>query len=280
MTETETVTSAVAKRDTGPEALIGTYKDAFATILPSHIKVDAFTSLAIYALRRNADLVKAATANPGSFIAAVLDCARLGLQPGDTFHFVPFGREIVGITDWTGEVELIYNAGAVSSVVAEIVRANDGFEYVPGINERPIHKADWFSDDRGDMVGVYAYAVMKDGATSKVVVMNRADIAKIRAVSKTQGSPSSPWNKWEDRMWRKSAVKQLAHWVPSDPEIRSRQIEAKNLTEGVRLARDLPAPSVDHDPDEVVDGEFVDDPENCPGCSSVIGGTHDEDCTA
>jgi recombination protein RecT len=276
---TETVSTAVANRDNGAEAMITTYKDDFATLLPSHVKTAQFVSLAIYALRRNKDLVRAANANPGSFIAALLDCARLGLQPGDTFHLVPFGNDIVGIVDWTGEIELIYNAGAVSSVVAEIVREKDDFEYVPGVNERPVHKADWFGE-RGKMIGVYAYAVLKDGATSKVVVMNEAEIDQIKAVSKTARSSSSPWQKWPDRMWRKSAVKQLAKWVPSDPEIRSRQQEAKATLSVVQDKHpEIPQPSHDLasdepkvDDDGVLIGELVED---CDVCGELGEPGHD-----
>jgi recombination protein RecT len=46
-------------------------------------------------VRRNKQLALIAQRNPGSFLAAVLDAARLGLEIGDTYHLVPFGNEVV-----------------------------------------------------------------------------------------------------------------------------------------------------------------------------------------
>lgn len=215
MTDT-TISKAVEKRDTGPAALLNEYRGDFALALPTHIRPDKWVRVAQGLLRRDPKLAAAARANPGSFLAAMLECARLGLEPGDTFHLVPFGSQIQGITDYTGEIELIYRAGAVSSVKAEIVYSGDEFDYSPDM-ERPRHKVDWFGD-RGEMVGVYAYGIFKDGATSRVVVMNKAQVEQVKAVSKTAHKADSPWKVWPDRMWLKTAVKQLAKWVPSSPE--------------------------------------------------------------
>jgi recombination protein RecT len=260
-----TVTQAVAQRDNSPSALIDRYQADFATVLPTHIKSDQWIRLTRGILRRDEKLAAVAKRNPGSFLAAVLDCARLGLEPGVTYHLVPFGGEIVGIVDYTGEIELIYRAGAVSSVKAEIVHANDTFEFDPSM-PRPHHVIDWFGGDRGAMIGVYAYAEMKDGGTSRVVVMNRAAVEKVKAVSKTAKKPDSPWQQWEDRMWLKTAVHQLANWVPTSAEYireQARAVAQAGVTNGMsrdELSRDAqawPAPAVDY-----VDGEVVDEAEN------------------
>lgn len=112
--------------------------------------------------------------------------------------------EILGITGYQGIIELIYRAGAVSSVVAECVYANDVFKFKPGIDERPDHEIDWDADDRGALRLVYAYAVMKDGATSKVVVLNKSAIAKIKSSAMGASSEYSPWQTNTDAMWLKS----------------------------------------------------------------------------
>lgn len=262
----ETVTAAVAKRDNTPQAMLGQYKQDFATVLPSHLPVDKWVRVAQGLLRRDEKLAKAATRNPGSFMSAMLECARLGLEPGDTFHLVPFGGEIQGIPDYTGEIELIYRAGAVSSVKAEIVYSGDSFRYSPDM-ERPQHEVDWFGE-RGDMIGAYAYAVMKDGSTSRVVVMSRKQIEQVKAVSKTANHSDSPWKRWEDRMWLKTVVKQLAKWVPSSPEYLQHALRATAMAEQIQT-KTLPAPArrparepvnVTHlgDGQHVVDAEVVD----------------------
>lgn len=257
---TDTVTQAVAKRDTGPAAVIQQYRGDFATVLPSHIKPDTWIRLATGLLRRDRNLAQVAERNVGSFLAALLDCARLGLEPGDTYHLVPFGNEIVGIVDYTGEIELIYRAGAVSSVKAELVHEKDRFTYRPDM-DRPHHEVDWFGD-RGEIIGVYAYAVMKDGATSRVVVMSRADVDRVKAVSKTASRADSPWRTWYDRMALKTAVKQLAKWVPSSAEYREAAARAAAAAEQaaavLQVAQELPPPNVDPDTG-VIDGDVVEE---------------------
>lgn len=258
---TETVSNAVATR--GPAALIAQYSNDFATVLPSHIKAETWVRVAQGVLRRNEQLAKVAQRNPQSFMAALLDCARLGLEVGDTYHLVPFGSEIQGITDYTGEIELIYRAGAVSSVKAEVVYSGDQFHYTPDM-ERPEHTVDWFNPaGRGDMVGVYAYAVMKDGSTSRVVVMSRAEVEKVKAVSKTSKSADSPWNKWEDRMYLKTAVKQLSKWVPTSAEYRREQLRAAVEADNLRAPRTGVDAATGHAYDtttgEIADAEIVED---------------------
>jgi recombination protein RecT len=265
-TTAETVTQAVAKRDTGPAAMIAKYSGDFATVLPSHVKPDTWVRLAQGALKKGKrlqdgrfELEAAAANNPGTFLAALLDAARLGLEPGsEQYYLTPrkvAGRlEILGIVGYQGHIELMYRAGAVSSVVAEVVHANDRFEYQPGRDEVPVHQIDWDADDRGPLRLVYAYARMKDGAVSKVVVLNKAAIETIKKSATAATSEYSPWVKHEASMWLKSAVRQLQKWVPTSAEYRREQ--ARALAEAQRVAEPVAAfrPS---EPDEVLDGEVV-----------------------
>jgi recombination protein RecT len=122
--------------------------------------------------------------------------------------------------------------------------------------DRPIHKPDYFGD-RGDIVGAYAYGVFQDGSTSKVVVINRAYIQKVKAQSRGSDKASSPWVKWPEQMVLKTVARRLEPWVPTAVEWR----------------QGPPLPGVSHviDPtlpaepliteDEVVEGEFVDEDE-------------------
>lgn len=271
---TTTTTQAVEKAKTGGEAMIEQYQGSFAQVLPSHVKPEMFIRVAQGLLRRTPALKLAAEKNPGSFLSALLDCARLGLEPGDTYHLVPFGNEVTGITDYTGEIELIYRAGTVSSIKAEIVYELDKFTWRPGEMERPDHRPppgadgepDWFSD-RGKMRGVYAYGVMKDGGTSRVIVMSEADVNRHKAIAKGTSRSDSPWKLWPESMWLKTAVKQLKKWVPSSAEYREQALRAEAAAQqeagvlGVSLpsydAPDIPAPN-DGDED-IVDAEVVED---------------------
>jgi recombination protein RecT len=223
--------NAVAKIDNSPASLVTQYRDDFAQLLPSHINADMWVRLATGALRKDKALAAAAQANPGSFMAALSDAARLGLEPATSQYYLTprkvKGRdEVLGIVGYQGLIELMYRAGAVSSIVAECVYSGDTFTYTPGVHERPIHGIDWDADSRGDLRLVYAYAVMKDGATSKVVVLNKAAIAKIKGSSSSARSDYSPWSTHPDAMWLKSAIRQLSKYVPTSAEYIREQLRA------------------------------------------------------
>jgi recombination protein RecT len=282
---TQTVTGAVAKRDQGPAELVRQSRSWFATIVPSHIDVAAFVALTIGYLRRNPKLAAAATRNPQSFMAALSECARLGLVPGDTFHCVPFEDrrngtvEITGIVDYTGEIELIYRAGAVASVKAEIVCDKDHFHFTTDM-DRPEHAPNWFGD-RGDLIGAYAYAVMKDGATSKVIIYSKAEIDRVKAVAKGTDRDDSPWKKWYDRMALKTVIHRLEHFVPTSAEYRREQLRAaaeiaQQVNSTTTGAAAVSAPPVSQ-ADDITDAEIVDEPsgpavpDETPGSGPAAG---------
>jgi recombination protein RecT len=251
--------SAVQQTQNTPTNMVSQYRGDFAMVLPSHIKPETWVRVAQGALKKGergsnglTKLEEAATNNPGAFMQALLEAARLGLEPGtEQFYLTPRkqkGRlEILGITGYQGEIELMYRAGAINSVTAEVVREHDVFDYQPGRDERPNHVIDW-DKDRGGLRLVYAFASMKTGGTSKVVVMNRDAINKVKGSAQGSSSEYSPWVKHEEAMWLKSAVHQLAKWVPTSPEY---------IREQLRAVRDVAAepapPNVDTTTGEIQD---------------------------
>lgn len=274
---TETVSNAVATRDNSPRALIEQYSEDFRTVLPSHVRPDTWVRLAQGALKKGkrldngkTELEVAAANNPGVFLAAVLEAARLGLEPGtEQFYLTPRkvkGKlEILGIVGYQGHIELMYRAGAISSVVAECVYEADEFDYQPGRDHTPRHRIDWDKADRGKLRLVYAYANMRDGSVSKVIVLNRAAINKAKASSAGSDSDYSPWRTHEDAMWLKTAVRQLQKWVPTSAEIRTElrndaAAVARAHAEGSRPQyQGQPLPAVDVETGEIIDGELVDE---------------------
>lgn len=267
---TETVTQAVARKETGPGALIKQYSGDFASVLPSHVRAETWVRLAQGALKKGKrgadgrfDLETAAANNPGVFLAALLDAARLGLEPGsEQYYLTPRkvgGRlEILGIVGYQGHIELMYRAGAISSVIAEVVYSNDKFAYQPGRDEIPQHEIDWDAEDRGTLRLVYAYARMKDGAFSRVIVLNKADIERIKKSSQGAKSEYSPWVLHEAAMWLKSAVRQLQKWVPTSAEYR-REI-ARTTAEAQRVAEqtpDVPPIPAGIEADDFIEGDVV-----------------------
>lgn len=252
---------------TSADLIVRQHAQELTSVLPSHLaeKGDGWINSAVAAVRKNRDLWRAANSNPGSLMNALSEAARLGLQPGSEEYYLTPRKakgqeEVLGIVGYQGEIELIYRAGAVSSVIAEVVYEQDRFDYQPGRDERPTHEIDWDLESRGELRLAYAYAVMKDGATSKVIVMNKAAIMKVKAVSQGSDSAYSPWQKWPEAMWLKSTVHQLAKWVPTSAEYIREQLRA------VRDVASEPAPITAHPTTEpevydVTDAEIIDEQE-------------------
>lgn len=216
------VSDAIAHRDDSPAAMIASYKQIYAGVLPSHMPADAFVRLAQGLLRKDRNLAQAAMNNPSSFMAALLDCARLGHEPGTpAYYLVPIKGAVEGWEGYRGVIERIYRAGAVESVQAAVVHDKDLYDFEPGM-DRPIHRHDRFADEteRGPRRGVYAYAVMAGGGISRVIGMGRTEVYKHRDMNPSAKRPDSPWNKWESSMWLKCAVHELEKWVPSSSEYR------------------------------------------------------------
>ncbi len=223
------MTDIATQQQGSPAAMLNAYVNDFASVLPTTgVNAATFVRRAQGLLRRDRNLARVATQNPGSFFAALLDCASLGHEPGSgAYHLVVFGQEVTGIEDYTGKIARIYRAGAVSAIKAEVVYANDTFRFNPARDARPEHDVDWDTDDRGPLRLVYAFAEMRDGSTSKVVVMNKSMIDRHRDVSRSGKSGSSPWTKWYESMALKTGIHELEKWVPSSSEYRDEMAKSR-----------------------------------------------------
>jgi recombination protein RecT len=222
----ESVGQEVA-RVSAPYALIEASKAEFGKLLPASIGPEKFARWGLTVLRnglaspvpsQRESWARVIDSEEGklSLMTALMDCASLGLEPGRTYHLVPFrnkqgGAEVTGITDYKGEIELIANAGGI--VIAELVHEKDPFEF-QSVYEYPDHQFDPFGD-RGEVIGGYAFTVTTGGViSSKVVHMSAAEFAKHEAASKTAGRDDSPWKLWRESMQLKTLIHELRKWVP------------------------------------------------------------------
>lgn len=269
---------------------IGAYKGELLAALPSHLqdKGVGWLTSSLSALRKNDFLLKCANQDPGSLIVALSQAAQLGLMPGtDEYYLTPKAGKILGIVGYQGEVELMYRAGAVSSVIVENVYENDKFEWNPGTMTKPLHQVDWFSGDRGKIIGSYAYAVMKDGAVSKVVIVNQERIERAKSASASASSgKNSPWTTDEAAMVLKTAAHDLAKWVPTSAEYIREQVRAVRdvANEPVKPAPE-PVPVTSprqHHPEQApvaeetadpITGELVDEGERTEADAAWFAGT-------
>lgn len=223
---TETVGQAVEQVQV-PARLIEGMAPEFAKVLPSFITPEKYARWGLSVIQKglSGGTEQAAKqreawqrvlgCEPGrlSLMSALMDCASLGLEPGRTYHLVPFGAEITGMTDYKGEIELIYRAMR-QPVIAMTVREADSYE-PQGPNTPPLHKYAAFKD-RGEIIGGYAYAQFSPGLYSLVAEMSEADFLKHRDKAKTK----NVWDEWPEDMRLKTLVRRLRKWVPWSVEVR------------------------------------------------------------
>jgi recombination protein RecT len=259
---TDTIAGAVARRS-DIEARLDKHVGWFDTIMPSHMPARQLVALAVGEFRKVRDLREAAEANPASFMAAVAECARLGLVPGDTGFLIGFkdknapgGKAVSFMTHWRGEVELIHRTGEVETVVCQIVRKHDHFRWVPSEMRIPEHHIPEDDDSgqvglsgavqRGPITGVYCYVRFKDGGRSFPTVMHISEVRKHYDVAKTHKfwgewpvkdkyPPETTAGAWTEDMVRKTAVHKHSDSVPKSPEY----LMAK-VAQGARIAETIP----------------------------------------
>jgi len=210
---TETVAQAAELATVAPRMLD---ESRWADLLPGHIGAAKFQRWALGMMQRS-DLIEVSRTPQGqlSIVKAFMDCASLGLEPGRTYHLVPYKGVVQGITDYKGEVQLIWNA-VQRPVIASLVYSKDTF-YMTGANLPPTHEADWFAEDgRGSIIGGYAYVQMGEGLYSLVIRMTEADFLKHRAKAQTK----NVWDEWPESMRLKTLVHQLRKWVPWSADVR------------------------------------------------------------
>ena len=276
MTRTGSVRAAAQDQQTDTAlATMERHKGELMQVLPSHMQTSGLSegwyAAALAALRKDKDLYATAKANPGSLMNALTEAARLGLTPGtDEYYLTIKAGKVLGIVGYQGEVELIYRAGAVSSVVVDVVRENDEFTWRQGEMSKPVHQPPagfrWFdTKSRGTVIGGYAYAVMRDGATSQVVIVDMERIERAMDASATAGKSHSPWTNDYAAMVKKTGAHDLTKWVPTSPEYMREQHRAVQDVAAERQQTPAPRAEVTDVSDlpeapPVLDGEVVDPP--------------------
>lgn len=222
--------------------------------LPRHMDADRLARVALTTIRTTPKLLECNTA---SLMAAVMQAAQLGLEPGLVGHcyIVPYGREATFIIGYKGMLDLARRSGQIESIAAYVVYDKDEFEVEFGLNEKLRHVPK-FEGERGQPRLVYAYAKLVGGG-HQVIVMTRDEIEAVRKRSKA--ATNGPWvTDWEE-MAKKTAIRRLFKYLPISIEI-ARAIEGADETIKHEIAEDMTeVPAIDV---EVVKSE--DAPDDTP----------------
>lgn len=239
----------ITKRDETPEGKLRSQLTAmtpqFAMALPSHIKPEKFQRVVMTVVQQNPDLLNA---DRRSLLGACIKCASDGLVPdGREAAIVVFGGKPQYMPMVAGLLKRARNSGDIASVTAQVVYEKDRFVWRPSEDKPLEHEAPPLAEDRGKAIGAYAQARLKDGSIVCEVVPLR-ELEKIRNVSRAKNS--GPWTQWTDEMYRKTAFRRLAKWLPMDAE------DADRLEQTMRRDDALGQPQGDADAGPIViDGE-------------------------
>lgn len=160
---------------------------------------------------------------PLSVFAAVMKAAQCGL-PLDGTHaaLVPFKEKGTAkaqfIPMFQGLIVSAMRNGDVKSIWSSVVYDGDEFREIRGSEPRLIHEPSKGKNRSIDnALGVYACAKLQSGEVI-FEYMDAGQVADIKASSKARDS--GPWavKSQEAEMWRKTAVRRLAKYLPKSPD--------------------------------------------------------------
>jgi recombination protein RecT len=186
----------------------------FKAALPPHIPVEKFKRVALTAIQNTPALVNA---DRRSLFGAFVRLAQDGLLPdGREAAVVMFGNKAQAMPMIAGVLKKIRQSGEVAKVSAQVVYANDKFVVKYGFDEDVEHVPPPLDKPRGDPIGAYATAVLKDGS-QLLEVMSREEIEKVRAVSRA--AKNGPWVAWWPEMARKTVMRRLSKRLPMSTDL-------------------------------------------------------------
>lgn len=202
--------------------------------------------------------------DPTSIKDAIVNVSLTGitLNPALKYaYLVP--RKIKEVTkcildiSYIGMVKILTDAGAVKNVDAGVIYSNDKYDFRRGSD--PYFKHQPALSGRGEKIGAYAIAYFRDGGF-QYEILGREEIEKIRSTSESyknvEGRKYSPWETWEDEMWKKSALKRLFKLLPktnfSDQLIAAISHEYENEVEDLKKPEDKYERIFDDIPDATI----------------------------
>lgn len=213
---------------------------------------------ALTALQTNPELLSGQVTQT-SVYTALLRCAQDGLLPdGREASFVRRGKEIVYQPMVGGFRKRAAEQGF--SLTAQVVYAGDEFDYTLGLSPTLIHKPPKLDIERGDPIGAYAIAHHPDHG-SFLEVMSRGEIEQVRKASAMGNATKGPWAEWWGEMARKTVARRLFKQLPLGAGESTRRAEAMLEADEIAFGPFADLPQIDPaaEPDDVVDGEAVEE---------------------
>lgn len=208
---------AMAKRSTGTLAqFLNQRHDRLAQWAGKRIDASSLIRFALMDYQRSPQLQNC---SPESIYLALIACAQLGLEPGGVRQeafIVPYKSTATFQLGYRGILTLAHRSPLIRKLSANVVYDRDQFEIDIGSGARIVHRPS-LDDDRGEIIGAYAYAVLPHDELD-VEWMSLSDLEKIEASAQGTGRSDSPWRLWRDQMLRKSPIRRLGKRLPLDSD--------------------------------------------------------------
>ena len=178
-------------------------------------------SFAIQHTQKNPTLMKCDTK---SILQSVMNVAQTGLSLNPVHKYaylIPryVNQQFICVLEpsYIGITKLITDTGSVTNIYAHVIRNGDSFEYSLGTT--PDIKHNPSLSNKGEIIGAYAVAVLKNG-TKQVEVIDISEIRDIRSRSESFKAyeagklKTCTWITDEAEMCRKTVIKRLAKYLP------------------------------------------------------------------
>jgi recombination protein RecT len=189
----------------------------FEAALPAHIPLERFIRVVMTAAQNNPDLVNKCTRR--SLFNSCVKAAQDGLLPdGREGAIVPYGADAQWLPMIFGLRKKVRNSGELIDWDVHLVYENDHFEHELGDNAFIRHKRSM--GPRGEIVGGYSIAHLKDGGTSREI-MSIDEIESIRKRTSKAKSDKSPWNvaEYYGEMCRKTIARRHSKNLPMSSDL-------------------------------------------------------------
>lgn len=203
---------------------------ALQAVLPKGLDPERFSRLVLTAVKATPDLMRCFDTPQGqtSVLLAAMQLATVGLEPNTATQdawLLPRRRngvwECQASYGYRGLLKLARRSGEIKTVYAEVVREGDNFEYRRDLDGDVLRLMPSSEAEEGRAL-THAFAMVRYlNGGSDFVVLSRATVEAHRAMSdswKGKGREFSPWTKWPEEMWKKTALRQLAKTMPLQAE--------------------------------------------------------------
>ena len=196
---------------------------AMQDVAPRHLTATRLARTYLMAVSRQPQLYEC-TIN--SILNCLMQTTALGLEIGGALgqaYMVPYKNntteemEAVLIIGYRGLIDLARRTGAVESIEAHVVHANDRFTIRFGTNAVLEHSPT-IDGPVGDVRGVYSMAGLKGkDAGLQFDFMRKDEVDRIREF--VRAGKSGPWVDHYEEMARKTAARRLCKYLPMSAEL-------------------------------------------------------------